>query len=266
MGIQRAVKKLYNKGRKAAKKRYMAKPGGRQGTYGVRVGKMITDIKYLKSVLNPEKKRIHYQTTEDAPIGQINGNTDGGYFGDITPVPPQGITYDTRNGASIKLHSSMWHFQFVQQVGVICDIKVCLEMYVIKGEPYSGFTFRNERFLPNPFIIGGDVRDYNTQINPDNYMKGKLLCRRYITLKEDATGSSKNVYDLKIPISYNKGQGHHIRFNKDTTTVEHGQMYMIIRTDRGNIGAVSTLVGPPDINQNTGINMRWSVQHFFYDN
>jgi hypothetical protein len=261
MGIYRKVRKAIRK----AGQRYKAKAGGRQSTGGVRVMKMAKDILYLKSVLNPEKKRFTGGAS-DIAIGQVNGNTDGGYFADTTPTPAQGITYDTRNGASIKLHSSMYHFQFTQQVGVVADLKLIVEFFVITGEPYTGFTFRNERFLPNPFIAGGDIRDYNTLTNPDNYQKGKCIARRYITIKQDATGSVKNLTDLKIPILHNKGQGHHIRFNKDTQTIESGQMYLMIRADRGNIGAVSTLSGIPDVNINTGVNMAINVVHYFYDN
>jgi hypothetical protein len=265
MGVFKRTNRLYKKGKRALKKRYVAKAGGRKATGGLRVMKMAKDIMYLKSVLNPEKKRF-IGGAHDIAIGQVNGNTDGGYFADTTPTPAQGVTYDTRNGASIKLHSSMYHFQFTQQVGVVADLKLILEFYMITGEPYTGFTFRNERFLPNPFITGADIRDYNTQINPDNYQKGKCIARRYLTIKQDATGSVKNLTDLKIPILHNKGQGHHIRFNKDTQTVEHGQIFLMIRADRGNIGAVSTLSGIPDVNINTGVNMAINVCHYFYDN
>lgn len=265
MGVFKRTNRLMKKGMKALKKRYGAKAGGRKATGGFRVAKLARDVMYLKSVLNPEKKR-YLALTQEALIGQVNGNTDGGYYADVTPTPIQGVAFDQRNGASIKLHSSMWHFQFVQQVGVICDIKLCIEIFRIEGEPYTGFTFRNERYLNNFFITGADIRDYNTQINPDNFMKGKLVARRYIKLKEDATGSTKNILDLKIPILYNKGQGHHVRFNRDTQTVEHGQLVMVIRADRGNIGAVSTLTGIPDVGLNTGVSMSYNRTDFYYDN
>ena len=257
--IKRKARKAVRKVGQAVKKRYTNKRGG------TRMGRLAKDVMYLKSVLNPEKKRFQFYNPDNL-IGQVNGNTDGGFFTDVTPIPSQGITYDTRNGASIKLHSTMWHFQFTQQVGVVADIKLILEIFSIKGDPYTGFTFRNERYLPNPFISGADIRDYNCQINADNFMKGKLVARRKITIRQDEVSSVKNLVDVKIPILYNKGQGHHIRFNKDTTTVESGQLCMVIRADRGNIGAVSTLSGIPDVGLNTGVNMAFNCINYYYDN
>lgn len=255
------VRKMFSKAKGAIKKRYTAKRGGRKFTGGVRVQKMAKDIMYLKSVLNPEKKR-YVVGAIDQLVGQVNGNSDGGYYADVTPTPAQGITAFTRNGASIKLHSSIWHFQFVQQVGVVAKIRGVIEVWAMDGDSYTGFTFRDEHFDPNPFT---GVRDFNCQINPDNYMKGKCIARRNFSIASDQTSSEKLVTDMKIPIKYNKGQGKHIRFAGDGSTIQFGQLYLIIRTDRGNIGAVSTL-GVPDVNINTGLNMSWNRVDYFYDN
>jgi len=261
------VRKAIRKAGQAIKKRYKAKSGGRKSTGGYRVAKMAKDIMYLKSVLNPEKKRI-VDSIDSTLVGQVNANTDGGYFEDITPIPSQGVTYDTRNGASIKLHSSMWHFQIFQAVGVIADIRMCVEMWAIKGEPYTGFTWRNEHWLPNPFVSSSaNIYDFNALTNPDNYMKGRCIARRYITLKADQTSTVKNILDFKIPVKYNNGQGHHIRYNKDSTTVENGQLYLTIRADRGNISSTTpSTLSVADVGVNTGVYMSYNVQHFFYDN
>lgn len=268
MGIYRTVRRAVRKTGQAIKKRYGAKAGGRQHTGGVRVKKMARDISWLKSVLNPEKKR-------DTQIGagsvaQVNINTDGRYFAEMTPIISQGVLTYQRNGAGIKLHSSVYHFQFTQQVHNINTLKLCLELFHITEEPYapSTFTFFNERFNPNPFIgTGTECRDYNSQINPDNYMKGKCICRRWITVLADQTGSVKNITDVKLPIRYNKGQGMHIRYDKNTDTLQHGQIYLSIRADRGNMGASnSTLDGPPDLGLLTGLDFRFNRTDYFYDN
>lgn len=263
-GTGRYVRRMARKGVKKLKKRYTAKPGGRKFTSGVRVGKMAKDIMYLKSVLNPEKKRFEVNTSEGVPIGQVNGNTDGGYLFDATPTPTQGVTYNTRNGASIKLHSSMYHFQFTQQTNASSDIKVIIEFYAVKGDSYTGFNFRTERFLPNPFT-NGDIRDFNSQTNPDNFMKAVCIGRRKLTIKADQIAGQRNVTDVKMPLLYNRGKGHHVRYNRDTQTVEHGQIYLMIRVDRGNIGAVSTLQ-VPDVGVSSGLSMLWNKCDYYYDN
>lgn len=268
MGVYKKMKSMGRKAARMVKKRYMAKPGGRKSTGGVRVAKMAKDILYLKSVLNPEKKR-------DTQIGassvaQVNANTDGRYFAEMTPIISQGVTTFTRNGASIKLHSSIYHFQFVQQLNTINPIKLVLELFHITEEPYApaSFNFFTERFNPNPFIGSGtEVRDYNSQINPDNYMKGRCIARRYLTLKSDQVSNNRNTLDLKLPIKYNNGQGIHIRYDKNTNTVEHGQLYLMIRADRGNFaGTPSTLDGAPDTAVFTGVDFRFNRTDYFYDN
>jgi len=277
MTIYRKFNRLARKAGKAIKKRYVAKPGGRKATGGYRVGKMAKDIMYLKSVLNPEKKRYENATTTPNLVGQVNGvsgsYTEGRYLFDCTPIPLQGVTYNTRNGASIKLHSTMWHFQFVQEASCVSDVKLCVEIFQIMGEPYTGFTFFNERYLENPFIIDGvsgakTIRDLNSQINPDNFMKGKCIAKRIVRIRADQTTGAKMITDLKLPIKYNRGQGHHVRYKKDSIDVESGQLYIVIRADRGNIGtvAISNLSGVPDVAPNTGISMLGNKVDYFYDN
>jgi len=266
MGLYKKAKAYARKAVGAAKKRYMAKPGGRKSTGGLRVAKMAKDIMYLKSVLNPEKKRTEAQQIETQPIGQVNGNTDGGHFSECTPQISQGVANYQRTGSSVKLHSSIWNFEFKQEVGVVADVKLILEIFAIDKEPYapSLFTFRDERFKPNFFISGAEIRDYNCQMNPDNYMKGRCIARRKLTIKGDQVASQSNITHLKVPIKYGKN-GRHLRWENNTNTLQSGQMYLCIRADRGNIGGVSTLA-VPDVNINTGLNMRWNRMDYYYDN
>lgn len=262
MGLYKKGKSMLRRAGAAAKKRYMAKPGGRKSTGGVRVAKMAKDIMYLKSVLNPEKKRYTY-TEANLLVGQVNGNADGLFNRDVTPVMNQGVTYDTRNGASIKLHSSIYHFQLAQQAGAVGKIKAMIEIWEVKGDPLTGFTFSNEHWDPNTFT---GVRDFNCQINPDHYMKARCLARRSISVAADQTTGEKLLTDVKIPLLYNKGQGKHIRYEKDSNTVASGQMYLIIRCDRGNIATTPSGLNVPDVGINTGLIFNYNRVDYYYDN
>lgn len=262
----RMIKRAYNKVRKAVKKRYVAKSGGRKSTGGMRVGKMAKDIMYLKSVLNPEKKRTETSLTNSL-LGQVNANLDGFHLSDITPIPPVGTGYSDRNGASIKLHSSMWHFQFKQQSAATCKIRGIIEIWEVKGDPYpaASFEFTTERFIANPFTT---VRDMNCQQDPDNYMKARCIARRNFSVQTDSLGNEALTTDVKIPILYNKGQGKHIRFEKNSPTVlANGQMYLVIRVDRGNYNTTtpSTLT-VPDLAPNTGLTFGYNCTNYYYDN
>lgn len=257
------ARKFVKRGAKQLRKRYTAKPGGRKATGGVRVGKMAKDILYLKSVLNPEKKRFETQDA-DIILGQVNGINDGYLFRDMTPAPPQGTGYADRTGASIKLHSSMYHFQFIQQANARCRIRGVIEIYEVLGDPQPGFTFPTERFLANPFT---GVRDMNCHTNPDNFMKGRCIARRNFSVQTDQLGGESLTTDVKIPMKYNKGQGKHIRWDKNTSTLANGQLLLIIRVDRGNCNPVTVATNPvPDIGVSTGIVCSFNRTDYFYDN
>lgn len=266
MGLYKKGRSILRRAGAALRKRYKAKPGGRKSTGGVRVAKMAKDIMYLKSVLNPEKKvfNMHKQL---APVGQVNLNNDGGYFEDVTPLPTQGITRSTRNGASIKLHSSVWQFQFAQQTNCISNVKVILELWQVDQEPQAGFTWRDNHWQPNPFLGSTIIYDANSLTDPDNFMKGKCIARRKFQMNADQLGTEKYVKNISIPLKYNNGQGRHIRFKADTQTLESGQIYLTIRTDRGNISTTpSAITGIPDAGGLTGLTFSYNVNNYYYDN
>jgi len=270
------VRKFVKRGGRQLRKRYTAKPGGRKGTGGVRVAKMAKDILYLKSVLNPEKKRTEENNTNvdpfgEIPLAQVNGTGDGAFVRDITPFLTSGTAYNQRTGASVKLHSSIWNMQFNQQANNINTVKGMIEIWAITDDPYSNpETFRREKYQINPFITpaGSAPRDLYCQYNPDNYMKGRCIARRRFTVLADLLTNAKAITNVKIPIKYNGGKGHHLRWDKDSTTLLSGQLIMVIRCDRGNFSTTtpSTLVGIQDVGVLTGLTFQYNVQHYYYDN
>lgn len=262
------------KGYKQIKKRYTAKKGGRKASGGVRVGKLVKDMLWVKSVLNPEKKRIEY--SYKGTVGQLDPvatNQRGWLVADITPTPNEGVGYMQRTGASIKLHSSYWHFQFIQMSDCVSTVKG--EIYIVKivGASYASGTlisqFANNMFQTNPFINGAAVADYNSSLNPDYFGTYRIIKRKRFIVKSDNTTSEKQLTDVRIPLKYNRGQGHHIRFDKDTNNLMDGQLMMVIVLDRGNnnttIGAVG-FSGVADAGTNTGLYIAYNRQDYYYDN
>lgn len=273
----RMIKRAYNKIRKAAKKRYVAKSGGRKSTGGIRVGKLAKDVMYLKSVLNPEKKRTEESVIATdpfgaIPLGQINGNNDGALVRDCTPYLTVGPSYNQRTGASVKLHSTVWNFQITQQENCVNTINCIFEVWQLDEQVYSNLeTFRRAKYQFNPFVLVSGVpaiRDSNSQMNPDNFSIGRCIARRRIRVLGDNISTQKNVVNFKMPILYNKGKGHHLRWDKDTTTLTTGQLCLIIRCDRGNMssGAATSVTGVPDTGALTGLTVQYSKQDYYYDN
>lgn len=276
MTIYQTAKRLARKAGKAIKKRYVAKPGGRKATGGMRVGKMAKDIMYLKSVLNPEKKRLDTRPESNQYVGQVNGDGGGFLLVDCTPIITQGIQYNARNGASIKLHSTNWEFQLTQQVHLNSSMKFIFEVYVLDGltttsTGLSANNFARNYFIQNPFITGtpsDPIIDTFSSVNPDFFKIARCIRRVKKTLAPDQFSGQFNINSFRMGIKYNKGQGLHIRYNKDSNIPTHNQMFLVVRADRGNIseGASSTLGGIPDSAVATAARLRWARTDYYYDN
>ena len=248
------------------RKRYRSKGGG------MRVGKLAKDVMYLKSVLNPEKKRSLSNSLADGGslvVGQVNGNVDGAFLMTAHPTISTGTGFTARNGASVKLHSSIWQFNFNQQSSATVPQRLCLEIWSITDQVYaSNTTFFENKWDVNPFIGTPFVRDYNSQYDPDYYTMGKCIARRNITVKGDDLSGQKQQTVVKIPMKYNKGQGHHLRYQGSSDTLTAGQLIMVIRANRGNCSTVvtSAMTGILDTAPLTGVEIQYNVVHYFYDN
>lgn len=250
------AKRAYKKAVKGAYRRY-ANPAG--------LTQLISDVKLLKSMVNAEKKR-YTVTGQNQTVGQINVSSTGYHSLDITPVPQQGTTSITRNGNSIRLHSSYMQFQFIQQSATSTDIKGEIMIVAIAGDNISSVpTYFNQLFLGNPFVTGGFCVDYNSSINPDFYKTCKIVARKRFYIKEDQLSSQVIQKSVKLPLKY---ADHHVRFQADGNNVPaSGQLFMIIRCDAGNCGASpSTLTGLVTQVANTGLTVSYNILHYFYDN
>lgn len=260
------MKTYKKKIRKAIKKRYTTKTGG------AKVRQMAKDVMYLKSVLNPEKKRQSQNSLADGGnlvVGQVLGNADGAFSMVALPTISTGTGIAARTGSSVKLHSSIWQFNFNQMSSGTNPIKLILEFWMITDKPYdTSSEFFLEKYDVNPFIGTPFVRDYNALYDPDNYMKGKCIAKRIITVPGDDLSGQSRQTNLLVPIKYNRGQGHHLRYAGSSDTLSAGQIILTIRANRGNASTaiVSTMTGIMDGAINTGINLQYNAIHYYYDN
>ena len=237
------------------------------------------DVMYLKSVVNSEKKRFHitYTPTAGQPgvsVGQLNGASASGYFAlDVTPNPAQGTTLSTRNGASIKLASSYVKFQVSHQSATVAPINMKIQFWLVKGTPVVAATALEEMYNRNTFILNAaatttPVVDYNSDLDPDFFGKYKLLKTVKRKISPDQFSGQAMIVSMQVPMKYNRGQGHHIRYDDNSTTVANGQMIMTVLCDCGNISSAtaSTNLGVPVTAVSTGLYMNYDILHYFYDN
>lgn len=262
------AKRILRKVGHVAKKRYFKG----KGYSNPKLVQMAKDVSMLKGMINSEKKNYPIVVQSQA-VGQVNINANGYYSADITPTPAQGTTSVTRNGNSIKLHSSFIKFQFSQMANTSNPIKLRIYIVLVKGIPsIIPTTFPTTMLEANPFVTGaGAIYDYNSSLNPDYFGTYKILRTKTLTLKADNAASFNSITNVSLPMKYFRGKGHHIRFASDgSQTIADGQLLMIVTADNGNVnaGTASTLSGQPTNGQavTTGAYMDMNLNHYFYDN
>ena len=245
--IQKAYNSKVWKGvRKATGDRY-GRFDKKGSTFGYNIPKIVQDIKTIGSMVNAEKKRIE-QNVGQVLVAQSNNGVSAHYISDITPIIAEGITYNTRNGSSIKLHSSVMKFQVAQQANTITTMR--LKVFIIKVVGPTVTPNIANFFDVNPFT---GYYDINSSRNIDKMVGFKILKVQNVVLKADSVTGEPSKMEFMMAWKH-KGDSH-IRYDKDTTTVTKGQIIMIIVADSGDVGTPLTGVGV----QNT-------TRHFYYDN
>jgi hypothetical protein len=238
MAIKKYVKRVAKKVGRIARKRYA--PKGK-----VNYSNIVKDVKFLKSVLNPEKKTFQYTNT-DQGLGQCSGNVSAFYVSDITPLPAQGTTSITRNGNSVRLHSSYCKFQFQQQsANVQSPMRLKIQVIQVMGTPYTslGGLAIPAMYNANSFITGGTIIDYNSDRNTNTFGTFKVLREKRITLPANIISGQHMVKTISFGMKY---KSHHVKFALDgSQTIQSGQILLLILADNGNssTGTASTLAG-----------------------
>ena len=263
---------------------------------GLRVNRIVKDVKWLKSLVNAEKKRFKFSET-DAPVGQLNcldtnplNVRDGSYIEHISCNPVQGAGYNQRNGASVKLHSSHLQFQITNQGQAEPNgIRGKVLIFTTRGQAVPAgaptFAFRNEMFVGNQFITGAqaDIFDYNSNYNPDFFRNWKMIKTKHFYLppveaiSNITSGSDqypqRRVLNFKMGMKYNNGKGMHVRWSKDTSTMEYGQLLIVIQVNRGNMSLDENIpageiggVTAGTLRLNSGIKVSYNGVHYYYDN
>lgn len=239
--VRKSVRKV---GRKVYKKfkPYVSKKKG----YNNRM-KLYKEINQIKRAINAEKK-VKETYLNGVGVGQVNGALDGIYCSSIVPTISQGSGFDTRNGRSIKLSGAYLRGKFVAQTNTVN--KVRFNMMIVKnvGKPQTTSEVVNGMF--NVDALSG-IRDYFAPRNPDSFSDYRIIANRNYTLYPDSISGQTGIIDYTLPLKLN----HHIRYSNNTSTIEEGDMFVIIRADSGDSGTGAT-----------GAFWQMSIRLTFYDN
>lgn len=256
--VRRLVKGLAKMGASAAKQRYGSLHG---------IATLGRDVAMLKSAINAEKKRISSAVT--GTLGQVDINTAGYLCLDITPSIAEGVTYQTRSGSSIKLHSLNLRYQLYAQSASINNHKLKFFLLQVKGPPVSSATtFATQILSANTFVGGASIGDYSSEWNPDYFRQYKIIRRWSDFLKGDTVASQTEIQTRRKGHIFNRGKGLHVRYSQDSTTLTAGQLILLILCDNGNRHptTVSTLTNISTTAALTGLNYDHNATFYYYDN
>lgn len=251
-------KKLWQKGMKAIKKRYVRPAGLRQA---------IKDIAMVKRMVNAEKKRHTVLNYTPVAIGQCSGNNSAHYALDITPNPSQNATYSGRSGSSIKLSAMCMKFQFYQQSAAATPIK--FRWYIMRAKGQSVTTaivpswFNSNQWIQASSSVS--IYDTHSQFNPDYFGSYNVIRSGSFALPLDNLSGQTTIKDLTIKHRF---KNHHVRFYGDTNNVVDGQLIFVIFADTGNCSTTTASTLTPVVNQaiNTGATFVSDIRTYYYDN
>lgn len=257
--IKRAVKKVA----RVAKKRYFKGKGYSRP----RIGQMIQDVKFLKSIVNAEKHRQVYVSTDFSNlVGQVNVNNSGHWALDVTPNLAQGVGSSQRIGASIKWHSSNWKLQFKQQPTAQSPMKINIQLIQVLGTAQSSVsTVIANMYDGNPFVTTATIYDTYAVRNQDQFKNFRILRSKTYTMRADNYNTQTNIMNVNFGHIF---RNHHVKWDGDTSTIVAGQCILLIRADSGNCsaGTVSTLPSIAYTSQGTGAMFNFIQTHYYYDN
>lgn len=262
---------IYRKAKRAvvskAKKRYYNKNKGK-----MKMNTLIRDGIKAYNMLNAEKKSITLGITS-VTLGQVNVNSTGAGQYDITPVPPQDATASGRNGNSIKLCSSLLQVQLQGMSLTTSKHTLYLDIFKVNGTPVAPFVVGATTIpateIYNPGIFSSVIDGTSTRYQ-NNFSDYTLVKSMKIVLPAEQLANEVSNKTLKIPLRYNRGKGHHIRYDGTsgtTSDIANGQLVMILRVDVGNLNTVTpSSLNVPITATSTGVIFRWGIQHWYYDN
>lgn len=264
--MRKYIKKLGKKVGKAVKGRYFKGKGYSKP----KINRIVKDVAYLKSVLNPEKKKFQIRTTVAVPCGQTNGNASGYLAVDITPQPSQGSSSIDRNGNSIRLHSQHMKFHMYAQSATVSKMQFKMLWVQVKGTPYSSMTtLVDDLFENNAFILNGGstaIIDYSSDYDNNQFGKFRILRTKYVTLPGETVTGQREVRTFTVGMKY---KSHHVRYVTDgSNAIANGQIVLIILADNGNMssGTACTLTNAVNTAVNTGSSWNYDINSYFYDN
>jgi hypothetical protein len=265
MAYGRIAKKIMRKGKRYAKKRYMRKGAG-YGS-GVKLGKVLRDIRLLKGALNTEKKYAEKQ--EVFTIGQVNGDASAHHALNLLPPIGNGTAgIGQKIGNSIKLTGISVKFQVI---AMDADFRVAEGKFrfLIFEDKDNVRNSREglEEMYDNNQITG--LLDYNSERNLAAFKNFRIICNKTFKIPDgnDAVGGNTlqpTFFSRHFALKMN----HHVKYDNASTSQISGRLHYAVICDHGNTSTtlVSNNENIPVTQINSGYKMNLVIRSWYVDN
>jgi len=237
------------------------------------VARLSVAVAYMGSRLNVEKK---YQDRDvnTGSFGQANGNANGIYMQDVTPVISQGTGSSARVGNSLKLTGMSFPVQFSGQSKTMSARKIKMMLFRVSSANNSVTLTDtiNDYFDVNPLT---GIIDYNS---PKAYRSHKndgikLIRQKVYTLPAPTInmfGNDDEINEVEasgFSTKFNVKLQDIIRYNTNGDSLPDGtKYYMFFLTDRGVVTTDATTLDIPILAHDTGVRFRLSQRSWWVDN
>jgi len=243
--FKKVAKRIYRKGKKFLKKRYVKK-----GMPNIK--RIYKDVKMLKHLLNFEKKRFDVTVTIPFSVGQYNGSLTGAHASIITPYPIEGVAQGQRVGLSIKLVSCVMSLQIYQQANCSNPIRI---RWAIVCRPTNDTNPNASGNLAsfyevNPF---SNVVDYYSKRDAEYFTQFRTIKSGSVLLKPDNLTNQQNAVQIQVPLKLN----HHLKFNQDSTTITTKNQFLLFMTASN---------GDSQSSAQTGAIFQYNIRWYYTDN
>ena len=255
-------RRLLNKGKKMAKKRYLTKKGL------PRLGRIVKDIKSLKRSFNVEKKWVDIPEASHA-VGQISATSATVYsYGykihDITPFIQQGLQVGNRTGNSVKITGATMRIQLYHNTNQISSNLAFFDIYRVDFAQTINDTLATKIYEPNPFYTSA-VIDGQSQRNTNYSGVFTKICSRKVYIPPDSHEQDKGIKYVNINLRLNDK----IKYNEIGGTPLNCQYIMVYRAGNGNISDLFSYSGTekfPTTGNTTGYIANTVTKWWFVDN
>lgn len=259
-------RRLANKGKKVAKKRYVTKRGL------PKVNRIVKDVARLKKLINVEKKYVEVNIGAANPIhvGQYSAIDSGSWtYGyklkDITPAIAQGVTVNQRTGDSVKLTGCNIQLQIFQQPNLTVGNRLYVDIYKVDVPKGITDTTAKQIYQNNVF---NNLIDAASNRDPDYMGVYKKIASRSYFLPANPGEGTMSVIHRTINLKLSQ----HLHMDGAASSIPVNCQYlMMFRASAGNVGTTTLTAGGginqfPILTASSGIAVCDSMRWWYVDN